>query len=231
MRLGEASGRLDAEFNPFTDGYIGEVLQAVAIAWARMKPPKSSEIEDRITRSLVARLKHDPLFRNLPFDITQQYILDNLRADYLGRLDLHVKYRQSQRDYFAFEAKRVHVRTGGVLSTQYPTYVSGEGMGAFIDGPYSKGLPAAGMLGYVMDAETGKAWTGLAARIEAKREELRLHPSSQLAESALKHHVESGLPGTMLGETQHTLVSHVLRLFHLLLPVRPDPAHNHFGKR
>jgi hypothetical protein len=220
MKFCETSGKIDAEFNPFMDGYIGEILKAVAMAWARMKPPKSSEIEDRITRSLVARLKHDQLFRNLPFDVTQQYILDNLNADYLGRLDLHVKYRQSQRDYFAFEAKRVHVRTGGILSTEYPTYVSGDGMGAFIDGPYSKGLPAAGMLGYVMDADAKKAWTGLAARIESKREDLRLLPSSQLVESVLKHHVASGLPGTMLGETQHTMVTYVLRLFHLLLPVR-----------
>jgi hypothetical protein len=230
MRFCEASGRLEAEFNPFTDDYIGEILHAVSMAWARMKTPKSSEIEDRITRSLVARLRHDPCFRNLPFDVTQQYILDNLHAEYLGRLDVHVKYRQSQRDYFAFEAKRVHVRTGGVLSTEYPTYVSDEGMGAFIDGPYSKGLPAAGMLGYVMDAETRKAWAGLAARIEAKREDLRLLAESQLMESGLKHHVASGLRDTILGETQHTLADHVLRLFHLLLPVGHDPGKKHVGK-
>lgn len=35
----------------------------------------------------------------------------------------------------------------------------------------------------------------------------------------LSDRVSAGLPGTLLGETQHSLASHCLRLFHLLLPV------------
>lgn len=216
MRFGEASGRLDAEFNPFTDEYLGEILEAVAIAWARMKRPKSTELEDQITRKLVACLRHNSIFRELPFDVTQQFILDDVDAKYLGRLDLHVKYRQSQRDYFAFEAKRLHLS----YATEYSTYVSGEGMGAFIEGPYSKGLAAAGMLAYVMDGDTERAWTGLATRIHARREDLRLQASSQFGESELKQHVKDGLPGTRLGETLHDLASHALRLLHLLLPIK-----------
>ena len=30
MRFGEASGRLDIEFNPFTDEYLGEILEALS---------------------------------------------------------------------------------------------------------------------------------------------------------------------------------------------------------
>jgi hypothetical protein len=82
-----------------------------------------------------------------------------------------------------------------------------------------------------MDADVKKAWTGLTERIEAKREELRLMVSSQLAESALKQVVASGLPRTVLGETQHTLVSHGLRLFHLLLPVGHYLGKTPFGKQ
>ena len=90
----------------------------------------------------------------------------------------------------------------------------------------SKGLPAAGMLGYVMDGDTEKAWTGLVTSIDSKREDLRLPGLSQLVESQLKQHIKAGLPGTRLGETRHALVSHALRLFHLLLPVRrqSDPV-------
>lgn len=220
MKFGEASGWLDAEFNPFTDDYLGEILQAVAMAWACMKQPKPNDLEDQITRKLAACLRHNHVFRNLPFDVTQQFILDNEDANYLGRLDLHLKYRQSQRDYFAFEAKRLHLNYGGNIVGEYVKYVSSEGMGAFIEGPYSKDLPAAGMLGYVMDGDTEKAWTGLAARIEAKRDDLCLVTASQFIESSLKHHSESGLPGTRIGETRHNLVSHALRLFHMLLPVR-----------
>lgn len=223
MKFGEASGWLDAEFNPFTDEYLGEIFQAVAMAWARMKQPKSSEIEDRITFRLAGRLSNDPHFRDLPYDIAPQHWLTGMDGERLGRLDLHFKHRHSQRDYFAFESKRLHVTyPGGIISTEYPTYVSDEGMGALVAGQYSKSLPAAGMLGYVMDGNTEKAWTGLAARIEAKRDDLCLLAASQFIESPLKHHAESGLSNSRLGETQHDLFSHALRLFHLLLPVRAN---------
>jgi hypothetical protein len=220
MRFGESSGRLDAEFNPFTDEYFGEILEAVAVAWARMKRPKWNELEDQITRKLAACLRHNPAFRNLPFDVNQQFILDDEDANYLGRLDLHVKYRQSRQDYFAFEAKRLHLNYGGKIAGEYTKYVNEHGMGAFIEGPYSKGLPAGGMLGYIMDGDTGKAWDGIAGRIEDKRDLLQLLASSSFGESQLKRHIEAGLPHSRLGETHHNLVTHVLRLFHLLLPVR-----------
>jgi len=221
MKFGEASGRLAAEFNPFTDEYLGEIFQAVAMAWARMRQPKLKEWEDEITYRLAGRLQNDPTLPTLPYDIVPQYWLLDLDGHRLGRLDLRFKHRHSHRDYFAFESKRLHVTyPGGTLSTEYPTYVSDEGMGAFVTGQYSKGFPAAGMLGYVMDGNTGKAWTGLAAHIETKRADLRLLTASRLAESSLKRHIESVSLDTRLGETQHDLSPHVLRLFHLLLPVK-----------
>jgi hypothetical protein len=221
MKLTEASGQLDAEFNPFADEYLGEMLKAVAEAWARMKQPKLSEWENDITFRLAGRLLNDPLFRDLPYDIVPQYWLLGINGERLGRLDLRFKHRFSQRDYFAFESKRLHVTyPGGHFSTEYPTYSGAEGMGAFIEGHYSTGLPAAGMLGYVMDGNTEKAWAGLAARIETNRIELCLAAASKFAESVLKQHVESGLANTRLGETLHNLKSHTLRLLHLLLPVK-----------
>ena len=78
MRFGEASGYLDAEFNPFTDDYLGEILEAVAAAWARMKPAKQRGLEDQITLAIAGRLRHDPEFANLPFDIVPQYWLTDV---------------------------------------------------------------------------------------------------------------------------------------------------------
>lgn len=221
MKFGEASGCLDAEFNPFIDGYLGEILRAVALAWARMKPGKHRGLEDQITLALAGRLRHDPEFSNLPFDIVPQYWLTDIDGRRLGRLDLHFKYRTSQRDYFAFESKRLHVSYpgGGPISTEYSAYAGDDGIGAFVEGQYSKGLPCAGMLGYVMDGKTDKAWIGVGARIHAKRKELCLPATSAFEESLLNHHVNCGLPGTRLGETQHDLITHALRLLHLLLPV------------
>ena len=212
-------GQLAAEFNPFGADYLAEILEAVAVAWSRMKMPKLKEWEDPITYRLAGRLQNDPIFGELPYDVVPQHWLLGLNGERLGRLDLRFKHRQSQRDYFAFESKRLHVTyPGGTVSAEYPDYVGEPGMMAFIEGQYSKNLPAAGMLGYVMDGDTGKAWNGLAARIESRRKELKLGAASRLAKSKMPHVEAKGLPGTLLGETAHQ-IGHALRLFHLLLPV------------
>lgn len=213
-------GQLAGEFNPFGEDYLAEVLQAVAVAWLRMKQPKWKEWEDPITYRLAGRLQNDPIFDELPYDVVPQYWLLGLNGERLGRLDLRFKHRQSQRDYFAFESKRLHVTyPGGNVSPEYGDYVGEPGMMAFVEGQYSKNLSAGGMLGYVMDGNTTKAWDGLAARIEERRDSLCLPAMSKLAKSTLAQAVSKGLTGTHLGETLHDLKTHNLRLFHMLLPV------------
>jgi hypothetical protein len=108
---------------------------------------------------------------------------------------------------------------GGSVSPEYAVYAGNDGMMAFIEGQYSKNFAAAGMLGYVMDENTTKAWDGLASRIEERRDSLCLHATSKLAKSTLAQAVSKGITGTHLGETLHDLKTHTLRLFHLLLPV------------
>jgi hypothetical protein len=212
-------GQLASEFNPFGEDYLAEILEAVAVAWSRMKQPNRNEWEDPITYRLAGRLQNDPIFNELPYDIVPQHWLLGLNGERLGRLDLRFKHRQSQRDYFAFESKRLHVTyPGGSISPEYGDYAGEPGMMAFIEGQYSKSLPDGGMLGYVMDGDTSKAWSGLATRIEARRQELKLGASSKLTKSKLSHIEASGMLGTLLGETAHQ-IGYKLRLFHLLLPV------------
>lgn len=217
------NGTLESAFNPFDEDYLAEILQSIAIAWARMGHPKRNEIEDRITFRLAGRLANDPHFAELPYNVIPQYWLLGLNGEKLGRLDIRFKHRHSQRDYFAFESKRLHVTyPGGSCSTEYSTYAGDEGMMAFIEGQYSEGLPAGGMLGYVMDGDTDRAWLGLGKRIEVRRIPLRLLETSKLAESSLARVAAGGTKGTQLGETEHDLGSRHLRLFHLLLPVRRE---------
>ncbi len=219
MRFTDSNSKLDPPFNPFVDNYLGEILEAVAIAWLRMKHPKRNEWEDRITYRLAGRLQNDTLLRDLPYDIVPQHWLLGLNGERLGRLDLRFKHRQSQRDYFALESKRLHVTyPGGTISNEYLTYSGDEGMMAFIDGQYSKGLPSGGMLGYVMDGDTKKAWAGLESHIQNRRDTLKLCMSSKFEKSSLSQIESKGMQGTLLGETAHQL-AHNLRLFHLLLPV------------
>jgi hypothetical protein len=215
------NGRLAAKFNPFDDDYLVEILEATAVAWKRMRHPSESEIEDRITYRLAGRLLNDPHFADLPYDIVPQYWLLGLNGDLLGRLDLRFRHRHSQRDYFTFESKRLHVtHPKAGFSTEYPTYVGEDGMMAFIDGQYCKGVPAGGMLGYVMDGKTDIAWNGLEKRIDAKRNPLKLSGSSGLVKSGLTKAITIAMTGTHLGETQHDLITGQLRMFHLLLPIR-----------
>jgi hypothetical protein len=216
------SGRLEPKFNPFQEDYLAEILKAAALAWARMRPPSRGEIEDRITFRLAGRLANDPYFSEIPYDVVPQYWLLGLNGQRLGRLDLRFKHRYSQRDYFAFESKRLHISyPGGNLSTEYPTYAGDDGMMAFVVGQYCKALPAAGMLGYIMDAKSDKAWTGLEKRIDVRRKPLKLAKKCTFPKSALSEAVRDGMQGTHLGETKHDLKTHSLRLFHLLLPVGP----------
>jgi len=51
---------------------------------------------------------------------------------------------------------------GGSFSTEYSSYAGDDGMMAFVQGYYSKGLQACGMLGYIMDGKSDAAWVGLA---------------------------------------------------------------------
>jgi len=221
MSIRRFSGTLKPEFNPFKEDYLTEILTAVAGAWASIRPPTRNEIEDRITFRLAGRLANDPQFYDIPYEFAAQHWLLGLNGQRLGRLDLRIKHRYSQRDYFAFEAKRLHVGyPGGGFSTEYPTYAGDDGMMAFVNGQYSKGLPCAGMLGYIMDNKSDKAWAGLKKCIESRRRSLRLIKGSQFAKSALSHSIANGMQGTSLGETAHDLRSHQLRLFHLLLPVK-----------
>jgi len=215
------SGRLEPKFNPFAEDYLAEILEAVTVAWARMEHPARNELEDQITFRLAGQISNDTHFAELPYVVVPQFWLVGLKGQRLGRLDLYFKHRNSQRDYFAFESKRLHVTyPGGSTSTEYSTYAGDDGMKSFVDGYYSKGLAACGMAGYVMDGKSDEAWDGLGRIIEGRRTPLKLTGSCKLEKSALARVVAEGVSGTHLGETAHDLGSYRLRIFHLILPVK-----------
>jgi hypothetical protein len=221
MNGGTFIGTLDPAFNPFDGNYLSQILEATANAWARMKPPRPNEIEDRITARLVGQLANAPEFAEIPYDVTYQCWLLGLEGELLGRLDIRFKHRRSKRDYLGFEAKRLHVKyPSGRTSKEYPTYAGKAGMMAFIEGQYSTLLPAGGMLGYVMDGNAGEAFNGIGNQIDSQRVPLRLSSGTRLTQSKLLSVLDRPLDGPLLGETDHDLATHHLRLFHLLLPVR-----------
>lgn len=218
MKFAEHSGRLAEEFDPFAEEPLGDMIAAVALAWTKIK--RIQEIENRITKKLAGRLMNDQAFRDLPFVVDAQKMLIDIDGNETGRPDLVIRHRSSHRAYFAFEAKRLHVTTdAGNFSDEYATYAGLDGMEAFTTQQYSAGLPAAGMLAYVMDGRTSDAWIGLRRVIDKRREKLRMSSSASLEASRLTPCLDKGLPPSLLGETHHHLNPATLRLLHLLLPM------------
>jgi hypothetical protein len=93
----------------------------------------------------------------------------------LGRNDLrfYPPQHHGQTIYFTVECKRLRVTTKSGLSHLADKYAD-EGIQRFVDGRYSPGLPCGGMVGYVMDNETQKAFASVRSKIETKRASLKL---------------------------------------------------------
>ncbi len=218
-------GNLDPQFNPFAEDELSEIIRMTATAWARMKQPPKSELEDSITFRVAGRIANDPDFAESPYDVIAQFWVLGLDGQRLGRIDLRFQHRHSKRLYFAFEAKRLHVRyPKGKFSTEYATYAGPEGMMAFVDETYSKGFTAGGMLGYVMDGRSQDAINGLETKIEEKRAELKLSPGTSMGPSGLAQLLPTALNGASLRETSHQLSTHTLRMLHLIVPVAQAPG-------
>lgn len=71
-----------------------------------------------------------------------------------------------------------------------------------------------------MDGRSDDAWSGIGKQIESQRTALKLSAECSFARTTLSKALERALKGSHLGETDHDLKTHHLRLFHLLLPVR-----------
>ncbi len=244
MRFATNSGRLASEFDPFSMDVLADMMQIVIFAWGKVKRFTPAQIikkwnakgtkgndvvcpmmphENWITDRLYGQIWNDPQFHTIPFVVVPQLRLIDIDGNEPGRIDLWFLHRHSQRDYFSFEAKRLHVTyPGGSTKTEYATYTSTAGMGAYVLGQYSAGIPAAGMLSYVMDGDTTKAWEGLNSAIQASEESLLMAPQSGLSASKLNLPLSDSDTKSLLGETIHNRPGSELRLFHLLLPY-PNP--------
>ncbi|BDI32583.1 hypothetical protein CCAX7_46340 [Capsulimonas corticalis] len=210
-------GQLAPEFNPFADNYLSDIVSAIATAWYQLKHPNEEDIEIRITNRLVGRLVNSQDFANLPFIIDPQCQIVDIDGEIIGIIDIRFILRNSGREYFALEAKRVHITNSkGQLKRSYSSYVGKGGMMDFVNGKYSAGLPACGMLGYVMDGNLDIAWTGISKSIQRNCIRLKLDSTSKLVKSQLC--VYHGNDNTRLGETFHDLSTHSVRMMHLLLP-------------
>ncbi len=160
--------RADAFFDVFDESILAQIVTITLEAWASMSPISPNTIEDHITEELVGLLRKVKNEYGLPFQIfPQTFQLPETYPGPTSRTDIQFVLGPREEVYFVFEAKRVNVITrNGKVKSEATKYVN-LGLMRFVSGQYSKGLPDAGMLGYVMNGN------GVAARAALERRFLK----------------------------------------------------------
>jgi hypothetical protein len=200
----------------FPDRLVTDILETLVVSWERMPKPAPNTIETRITRRFAVFIRQEKDRRQLPFRVSVESSLTNpVTYAEAGRIDLSLHPAGSSQEdlYFAFETKRLRVRSDGAVHANTGEYVGNEGMRCFITGQYSTGLPQGGMIGYVMDGQVAAAKAAIKKRIQADAATLQLITGADLAAS--RH-----LPAeTRAAETRHRLHAREMILHHLFLPL------------
>ena len=175
------AGSLDDWLPHFRD-LEERVFAAVEAAWPVCIGPLQSRKnamthEDHITEHLVQCLIRT---KKLPGRIIYQYTLLSEAGDGLVSISSNIDFVLTVGDdedaYLACECKRLNVPYATGTRGLVGPYVN-EGLMRFVTGQYSRGLPLAMMLGYVMNAHTDRACRGVkrAMALRAGQLALRSH--------------------------------------------------------
>ena len=84
-----------------------------------------------------------------------------------GKIDMVVFLDKNKKKYLAYECKRLNVPRNGNVRSLATEYVQ-DGIMRFVTGQYSANLPAAGMLGYVLDGDLCGAYEKIRQAIHAQ---------------------------------------------------------------
>lgn len=201
----------------FPDGFVPQVLTFVVDCWPLLTKPHPHEEEELITGRFWTLMKFEYPKRELPWAI----FLEQPELDETGRMvnrtDLRFLHRSTrgQDTVLVLESKRLNVTfPGGRFEPNARAYTGEDGMLRFITGKYSKSLPSAGMMGYVMDGDVPSARKKVEKAMTTLSRELALAhaPSLQVCVSLSSPH----------GETRHNRDAKLggpMNIFHLFLSV------------
>ena len=172
------SGNLD-DWLPHFRSLEERVASAVEAAWPVCVAPLRSKKnamthEDHITEHLVQSLIRA---KSLPGRIIYQHTLlaedKNSNVSMSGNIDFVLTIGDDEDVYLACECKRLNIPYKTGVRGLFAEYVD-EGLMRFVSGQYANGLPAAMMLGYVMDARTDRARRGVKRAMESRSAAIRL---------------------------------------------------------
>lgn len=200
------------QFRSLTDRVLPYIVALFPDCAKSLRP---SQYEDAITRNLVKRLTSDPEFRRIAW---AEYHFEPFKSDSrgnwisTGEIDM-VVYPVgfwSREFYLACECKRLNVTSNQGKRSLAREYVL-DGVFKFVSEQYSRNLPLACMLGYVVDGRVLAAKTKVQAAMRSRTTEIgsvsdpfdlpALGSSSQFVTSHIR--TESG----MKIQIRHLLVS------------------------
>lgn len=202
MSEGSASGY--AEF--FDQELIPDALKLLLDAWEMIPPAQPTELEDKITERIAAKMKREKKSRKLAFSIHFQVTpLDDAGA-VAARIDFKLLSSFDEDSYLAFECKRLRIPQPSGLDYNTDDYVGEEGMGRFACGKYAPTQHHGVMVAYVMDGKVENAKKSVLKRIQHERGILGLCGQDWLTSTFLPNepHVH---------ETRHMFVSRSSRDF------------------
>ena len=200
----------------FPDELVPDILELVVETWKIFAKPQRTEHEVPITKDFCLLLQRQKNATSLPFKIRWELpLLDSTSVINPGRADLIFDFINTSREeiYFLFECKRLCVPFPSGWQSQAGEYIGDDGMMCFIFGKYSSGLPAGGMIGYVMDGNVLRAISSVTKAVEDNRDALCLAKHTGLQNNRLMPKNDS------VKETDHDLSTRNFMMHHIFLKV------------
>lgn len=149
------------------------IAKLVPKHWGECRKAISSSSEENfITNNLIYHLSKDAKVRRMgyleaqyvPFELTVENEVESVNGK--GYIDMALVMDGDRNKYVAFECKRLNVVYPTGRQSLATDYVN-EGLRRYIDEQYSKSLPFACMLGYVMDGDLEYALTKVTKSIKS----------------------------------------------------------------
>lgn len=204
-------GNINLWASQFPQNQVSNILKLVLDSWKTFNPPDvllEVPITKRFYSHLLANQDRSIHFFQINWE---PYLVED--GETVGRLDLKFIQGWNVKVYFSLECKLLRVtRPSNQFESLAGKYVT-EGMYRYFNGQYASNLDKGGMLGYVMDGQTGEAIQDVRHAIHNRRCKLRMSEQGTLRPSSM-------VSSHQVRETEHNYgPKGKFILYHIFLPV------------
>lgn len=193
------------------NGFPGKVMKFILTSWNDFTVPKDKTNETEITSLFRDKMLKDNNNKNIAFISLEDPIIDQY-GHQVGRNDLRFYpiFHGKQRIFFTVECKRLYTKNGSLITE----YIK-EGMMRFVTNRYANEQDCGGMVGYVIDGNTIKAFERLKEKVNEEKIPLALKNNISSPSGLIPHYNCSA-------DTMHERKNSLFRIHHALLAVKYD---------